>query len=140
LLKSFITHVTYQQQHVHLPNLGEIPTSYDAFIVDRMQQLQLLKQILLAFVNTQRASGTVSQLTSWTRNWKIKKSSASNLTSNQTPHPPTPWQAFKMALVVPSFNTPLHTRYSPPPPLAKESSSVGRALAPHRLAPRWLHT
>jgi len=36
---------------------------------------------------------------------------------NQTIHPPTPWQAFKMALVVSSFNTPLHPRCSPPPPL-----------------------
>ena len=45
----------------------------------------------------------------------------------------------QMALVVPSFNTTLHPRCSPPPPLAKESSSVGRALAPHRLAPPWLH-
>jgi len=53
--------------------------------------------------------------------------------------PSPPWQAFKMALVAPSFNTPPHTRYSPPPTLAKESSSVGRALAPHRLAPRGLH-
>ena len=53
--------------------------------------------------------------------------------------PNTPWQAFKMALVVPSFNTPLRTSCSPPPPLTKESSSVGRALALHRLAPRWLH-
>ena len=44
----------------------------------------------------------------------------------------------QMALVVPSFNATLHPRCSPPPPLAKESSSVGRALAPHRLAPRWL--
>jgi len=44
--------------------------------------------------------------------------------------PPTPWQAFKMALAVPSSNTPPHTRGSPPPPLTKESSSAGRALAP----------
>ena len=45
----------------------------------------------------------------------------------------------KIALVVQSFNTPLHTRCSPSPPLAKESSPVGRALTPHRLLPRWLH-
>jgi len=45
----------------------------------------------------------------------------------------------KMSFVVPSFNTPPHTRCSPPPPLAKASSSVGRALAQHRLAPPWLH-
>jgi len=28
---------------------------------------------------------------------------------------------------------------APPPPLPKERSCVGRALAPHRLAPHWLH-
>ena len=33
---------------------------------------------------------------------------------HQTTPPPTPWQAFKMALVVPSFNTPVYTRYSYP--------------------------
>jgi len=42
--------------------------------------------------------------------------------------PHTPWQACKMALVVPSFNTQLHTRCSPPPPLTNKNSSVGRAL------------
>jgi len=36
-------------------------------------------------------------------------------------------------------NTHTHQHCSPPPLIAKESSSVGRALAPHRLAPRWLH-
>ena len=55
------------------------------------------------------------------------------MTHKQTNLPPTPWQVFKMVLVVPPFNTPLHTRRSPPPHLAKESSSVGRVPAPHRL-------
>jgi len=44
---------------------------------------------------------------------------------NQTTHPPTPWQAFKMALVVSSFNTTLHPRCSPPPPLAKRARLWG---------------
>jgi len=51
----------------------------------------------------------------------------------------TLWQAFKMALAVPSFDTLLHKRYPPPPHLVNEISSVGRALAPHRLAPCWVH-
>jgi len=55
------------------------------------------------------------------------------------PLPHIPSQGFKMALVVPSFNAPPHTRCSPPPPLTKEILSVGCALAPHRLAPRLLH-
>jgi len=62
------------------------------------------------------------------------------ITQSNTHTPATPWPAFIIALVVPSLNTPLHPRCLPPPPLAKEYSSVGRALAPHRLAPRWLHT
>jgi len=46
---------------------------------------------------------------------------------------PQPWRFTNNSLgfssPVPSFTTPLHKRCSPPPPLAKESSSVGRALA-----------
>ena len=53
--------------------------------------------------------------------------------------PATPWPAFIIAMVVPSFYTPLHPRCSAFPPLVKEYSSVGRVLSPHRLAPRWLH-
>jgi len=51
----------------------------------------------------------------------------------------TPSQPLKMALAVLSCHNPLRTRCSPPPPFAKESSSVGHALTPHRLVPLWLH-
>ena len=42
---------------------------------------------------------------------------------------------FQMTL----FHTSFHTRGPPLPPLAKERSTVGRALAQHRLTPRWLY-
>ena len=53
----------------------------------------------------------------------------------------SPWQAFIMALAVPSFRIPLHTRCPHLPHLVKESSSVGRTLASRRFnrVPRWLH-
>jgi len=51
------------------------------------------------------------------------------------PPPGESWQAFKMALVVLTFNTPVRTHCPRPLLLAKESSSVGHALAP----PRWQH-
>ena len=47
------------------------------------------------------------------------------LSCSHLPLPPTPWQAFKMALAVPSFNTTLYTRCSPPQPLAKSARLWG---------------
>ena len=43
------------------------------------------------------------------------------------------------ALAVIPFNTPFHTRCSPPTLLSKERLSLGLALTPHRLALPWLH-
>ena len=53
-------------------------------------------------------------------------------TLSNTSHPL--FASFNMTLVVPSVKTPLHTRWSPLP-LAKESSSVERALTLHMLSP-----
>ena len=48
----------------------------------------------------------------------------SSYNNKSTPHPPL---GKLSKLVVPSFNTPLHTSCPPPSALSKESSSLGRA-------------
>jgi len=61
----------------------------------------------------------------------------------KTNQPPTHPLALKLSKLPWSYppSTPYFTRaaHLPHPWVAKESTSVGRALAPHRLAPRWLH-
>jgi len=66
----------------------------------------------------------------------VKPKSANALRSSNSY---TPWQASTIVLAVPSLSTALHTCCPHPQPRAKESSCVGRVLAPNRLALRWLH-
>ena len=123
--------------HSHLPLYSHPPTPtpsntpfFCIFIDPRL--------CVRFFVKGARSMGPPTPCYPFSTQRRAVKSPGANALQCLNSHPPF-GKLSQMALVVPSFNTPLHTRCSPPPPLTKASSSVGRALAPHRLAPPWLH-
>ena len=124
-----VVSIAYSIQHYFL---SSVPTTYLS------RSTQTLRALAVASHEGDNKLWTFSSSQPSNDTSQCRRSSFGPPPALESSHPPL-GKLSKMALVVPSFNTPLHTQCSPPPPLAEKSSSVGHALAPHSLAPRWLH-